>query len=200
MENRSPERCRRAGGRARWSGELGEVSAERQIAIDRMFGEFEIPEPNRERWLLQVEELAHQMRRVVRRHRDIAPLRLGQLPVGKGALKFYDRALGVLRAGSLPDDVAVGALQVLWAIVNSFTIQEEELRADDVVDVEVLTAVRGYFESLPRDRFPNLVAVGQYFARVDLDHRFALLVELYTAGLVTAAEPRRGEGNFDRSA
>jgi len=106
----------------------------------------------------------------------------------------------VLRAGSLPDDVAVGALQLLWAIVNTFTIQEEEFRSDDVLDVDVLTAVSQYFESLPPDRFPNLVAVGQYFARVDLDHRFALLVELYTAGLVTAAEPRRGEGRFDRLA
>ena len=176
------------------------MSAERQIAIDRMFGEFEIPEPDRERWVVQVEELAHQMRRVIRRHRDIAPMRLGQLPVGKGALKFYDRALGVLRAGSLPDDVAVGALQLLWAIVNSFTIQQEEFWSDDVLEVDVLTAVRQYFESLPADRFPSLVAVGQYFARVDLDVRFALLVELYTAGLVTAAEPRRGGGHFDRPA
>lgn len=173
------------------------MSAERQIAIDRMFGEFEIPEPNRERWVLQVEELAHQVRRVIRRHRDIAPTRLGQLPVGKAALKFYDRALGVLRAGSLPDDVAVGALQLLWAIVNIFTIQEDELRSDDVLDVDLLTTVRQYFESLPPDRFPNLVAVGQYFARVDLDLRFALLVRLYTAGLVSAVEPRPGGGNFD---
>lgn len=173
------------------------MSAARQIAIDRMFGEFEIPEPTRERWVLQVEELAHQMRRVIRRHRDITPMRLGQLPVGKGALKFYDRALGVLRGGSLPDDVAVGALQLLWAVVNIFTIQEEELRSDDVLDADVLTTVRQYFESLPPDRFPNLVAVGRYFAGVDLDHRFALLVGLYTAGLVTAAEPREGGGNFD---
>ena len=176
------------------------MSAERQIAIDRMFGEFEVPEPNPERWWLQIEELAHQMRRVVRRHRDISPMRLGQIPVGKGALKFYDRALGVLRAGGLPDDLAVGALQLLWGIVNSFTTQEEELRSDDVLDVDVLTAVRQYFESLPPDRFPNLVAVGRYVARVDLDHRFALLVELYTAGLVTAADPRRGGGNFGRLA
>src|SRR5262249_58372934 len=108
VDNRSPERCRRAGGRAHWSGELGGVSAERQIAIDRMFGEFEIPEPNSERWVLQVEELAHQMRRVITRHRDIAPMRLGQLPVGESSLKFYDRALGVLRAGRTPDDDAVG--------------------------------------------------------------------------------------------
>jgi hypothetical protein len=174
--------------------EIGQVSAERQVAIDRMFGEFQIPAPSRQRWLLQIEELAHQIRRIVRLYHDVAPMQVGQLPAGKTALEFYDRSLALLRAGNLPGDVAVLGLQLLWSVVSDFAMHERELQPGESADQEAEALVAQYFESLPVDRFPNLVASARYFAHDDIDARFALLVEVYTAGLASVAEAGpRGE-------
>ena len=72
-------------------------------------------------------ELARQIRRVIRRHRDLAPMRLGQLPVGTSALEFYDRSPALPRACGLSDGVSVAALQLLWIMVSGFAVQESSL-------------------------------------------------------------------------
>jgi hypothetical protein len=164
------------------------MSAERHLAIDRMFGEFDVPAPDGDRWILQVEELAHQIRRVIERNRDVAPSWLDWYPVGRTALEFYDRSLALLRAGGLPDAAAAPALQLLWAIAIGATTPEGQ--SGDHMDDAVLAMVSRYFESLPRDRFPNLVAMAPQIARVDPEQRFRLMVELFTAGLARVGEHR----------
>ncbi|HEY2867900.1 MAG TPA: hypothetical protein VGJ11_00245, partial [Gaiellales bacterium] len=42
---------------------------------------------------------------------------------------------------------------------------------------------RDYIAALPTDRFPNMVAVADYYAISDADHRFSLLIDLYVDGL-----------------
>ena len=174
---------------AGFGGRGSEVSAERQLAIDRLFSEFRIPDPDREKWQMQLADLGHQMRSVIRRHRDIVPVTLGPLPVSPVALRFYERSLAVLRAGGLPDDLAVASLHLLWVMVNGFTIHEDMQAAGHEIDRELTPSVGGYFKSLPRDRFPSLVAVADQFGGLDLDRRFTLMLDLFTAGLATRAKP-----------
>ena len=52
---------------------------------------------------------------------------------------------------------------------------------------EIAQMVRGYIESLPADRFPNLTQVGEAFAVSDQDARFELLIDLFVEGLARRA-------------
>ena len=140
---------------------------------------------------MQVVDLGHQIRSVVRRHRDIVPVSLGPLPVSPVALHFYERSLAVLGAGGLPDDLAVASLHLLWVVVNGFTIHEEA--AGKEIDPELTPSVGDYFKALPKDRFPSLVALADQFGGFDLDQRFALMMDLFTAGLATRVKPPLGQ-------
>ena len=47
--------------------------------------------------------------------------------------------------------------------------------------------VRGYLESLPPERFPNLTEVAGAFAMSDQDARFELMIDLFVEGLARRA-------------
>jgi AcrR family transcriptional regulator len=51
------------------------------LVFDRVIGEIEVPEPEPSRWRGQVAEVAHEMRRVTKKHRDIARVQLGRFPM-----------------------------------------------------------------------------------------------------------------------
>jgi hypothetical protein len=42
---------------------------------------------------------------------------------------------------------------------------------------------RDYIATLPRERFPDLVAVADHFAAGDADERFELLLDIFITGL-----------------
>jgi len=106
--------------------------------------------------------------------------------MGPNALRVQERLLAVLRAGGVPDQLAVTGQHLLYAIVNGFTLDETtDLGVGDAtpVDQEAGNLARDYIKSLPADQFPNLVAVADQFAFVDADARFELLIDLYVDGL-----------------
>ena len=54
---------------------------------------------------------------------------------------------------------------------------------------DLSSEVKRYFASLPGDRFPNLVAVADEFAKTDWDERFELLIMTFIDGLARQATP-----------
>ena len=92
-----------------------------------------------------------------------------------------------MRAGGLPDSQSVAGLYLLWVIVNGFSL-EETWTGDPVRSRPDLSSeVKRYFASLPGDRFPNLVAVADEFAKTDWDERFELLIRTFIDGLTAQA-------------
>jgi AcrR family transcriptional regulator len=155
------------------------------LVFEEVIGEHHVPDPEPERWAEQLKEIAHEMRAVILRHRDIVRISIGRIPMGPNALRFSERILAVLRAGGVPDDLAVLGHHLLFSIVNGFTLDEGGLA--ETMDAEQLEAAgamaRDYIAALPADRFPNMVAVADHYAIVDNDRRFALLIDLYVDGL-----------------
>jgi AcrR family transcriptional regulator len=161
------------------------------LMFDRVIGEQHVPDPDPERWQEQVKEVARTMRATILRHRDIVRLSVGRIPMGPNALRYADRLVGILRAGGLPDALAFTGQQLLISIVIGFAIDETgeggQPPADQPPPEAAAAMARDYVASLPRDRFPNLVAVAGHFAAGDQDERFELLLDIFVTGLAQRA-------------
>ena len=125
------------------------------LMLDAMIGEVAGEVAPFEGWRDELAELARALRRVLVRHRHIAPL-LGERPtVGPYALDAAERVMGILRSTSL----ASGGL-INYA--SGFALFESRGTGGDPDSPEAKAtadAVMAYFRALPRARYPNLLAV-----------------------------------------
>ena len=167
------------------------------LLFDHVIGEQQVPDPDPPRWQEQLKEVARLQRATILRHRDIVAVSLGRIPMGPNALRYSERVIAILRAGGVPDDLAVSGQQLLIAVVNGFTLDEsaDEQPSSDT-GAPSQDAARDYIASLPLAQFPNLTAVADQFAAVDADERFELLLDLFVGGLARRAatdEPRSSD-------
>jgi AcrR family transcriptional regulator len=161
------------------------------LILDRVIGEQEIPDPEPERWQEQLKEVARTLRATILRHRDVVRISIGRIPMGPNALRYSERLLAILRAGGVPDRLAVEGFQLMFSVVNGFTMDETgeggEPPADRPPLDEAAAMVRDYMASLPPERFPNLTELADHFALADSDRRFELLIDLFVDGLAKRA-------------
>jgi TetR/AcrR family transcriptional regulator, tetracycline repressor protein len=161
------------------------------LIFDEVIGEQEVPDPDPERWQEQLKQVARTMRETILRHRDIVRISIGRVPMGPNALRYSERVLAILRAGGVPDQLAVLGHHLLISVVNGFTMDETgeggEPPADEPPLEEAAAMAREYIASLPGDQFPNMVAVADHFAITDQDMRFELLLDIFVEGLARRA-------------
>jgi AcrR family transcriptional regulator len=161
------------------------------LILERVIAEQEVPDPDPERWQEQLKEAARTMRATILRHRDIVRISIGRIPMGPNALHYSERLLAILRAGGVPDQLAVVGFQLLFSVVNGFTMDETgeggEPPADQPPLDEAAAMVRDYMASLPPERFPNLTELADHFALADPDARFELLIDVFVDGLAKRA-------------
>jgi AcrR family transcriptional regulator len=166
------------------------------LIFDQLIGEMRVPAPQGGRWKDQLKEVALDQRATILRHRDLVAISMGRIPMGPHALRYTEAVVAILRAGGVPDDLAVSGYLLLFALVNGFTMDE---MAEPVTGSDGSTgsdggreslspsAISGYLASLPADQFPNITAVAPYFAQWDNDVQFGMLVDLYVDGLAQRA-------------
>ncbi len=94
------------------------------LLFDHVIGEQQIPDPDPAHWQEQLKQVARLQRATILRHRDLVAVSLGRIPMGPNALRFSERVLAILRAGGVPDDLAVSGHLLLIAAVNGFTLDE----------------------------------------------------------------------------
>jgi AcrR family transcriptional regulator len=159
------------------------------LIFDRVIGEQRVPDPEPERWQEQLQEVARAMRATILSHRDIVEMSLGRIPMGPNAMNWSERVLAILRAGGVPDRLAVLGHHLLISVVNGFTMDETaDYSATGDMPLEQMAQLgRDYIASLPRDSFPNMVAVADYYTVIDPNERFELLLDLFVDGLAQRA-------------
>jgi AcrR family transcriptional regulator len=161
------------------------------LIFDRVIGEQHVPDPDPEHWQDQLKAVARTMRATILSHRDIVRLSIGRIPMGPHALRYADRVLAILRAGGLPDALAVAAQQLLISIVIGFAIDETgeggQPPAGEPAPRTAGAIARDYLATLPGDRFTHLVALAGHFADADPDQRFELLLDIFVTGLAQRA-------------
>ena len=159
------------------------------LIFDHVIGEQPVPDPDPDHWPDQLKDVARTMRATILSHRDIVRLSIGRIPLGPHALRYADRVLGILRAGGVPDGLAVAGHQLLISIVMGFAIDETGEGGQPPTDQPPPDAAmtRDYLASLPNDRFPHLVELADHLTTADADQRFELLLDLFIDGLAARA-------------
>jgi AcrR family transcriptional regulator len=164
------------------------------LVFDEVIGEQidEIPDPDPDHWQEQFKQVARTARATIRRHRDIVEISIGRVPLGSNALRYSERVLAILRAGGVPDRLAVQSFLLLMSVVNGFTMDETGYEAETAAGAappleESAAMVGDYLDSLPADQFPNVLEVAGHFADADQDGRFELLLDLFVEGLARRA-------------
>jgi AcrR family transcriptional regulator len=160
-----------------------------ELLLDHVMGEVEVDDlPDERPWQEQLKELIRRSRAVFARHGDIAHASLGRVPSGPNALRTIEAMLAILRRSELPDQVVAYAGDLVGLLVGA-AAYEESLHAQSGLELtdfaRYVEELRGYFESLPRERFPNLVELAGPLTRFvpDEDERFEFMLNVLVAGL-----------------
>ena len=159
------------------------------LLVDRVTEAIRLPEPDPARWQEQLREMAHEMLRVCRAHRDIGRITLGRIPIGPSLVRFAEWQLTLLRGAGLPDRVAalVGDLAGLY--IGAFAYEEslgfQSPDGQDRPPHEIVGLIHSYFASLPPDRFPNTVAMADLLVQGTPDERFDFGLDVIIRGLAT---------------
>jgi hypothetical protein len=112
-------------------------------------------------------------------------------PVGPNTLVVNERILAILRAAGLPDRTAAYVVDLMSLYIGAFAFEEslglasptgEDLPAEQVVEM-----IKGYFASLPPERFPNTLAIVDQLFAGDPDERFEFGLEVLVRGLAAAS-------------
>ena len=117
-------------------------------------------------WREQLAEIARSLRRVLLRHRHIAPL-LGERPtIGPKALDAAERVMGILLAAGFDHRATSLASGALINYASGFALFESRTpggSADAPETRELAETINAYFAALPDDRYPHMKAVARVY-------------------------------------
>lgn len=162
-----------------------------ELLIDRVIGEIPFGgEPDAGRWQDQLRETAREIRAAYARHGDLARASFARIPLGENALRGAEWMIGVMRAGGLPDDVIAFGVDLLALYANATAYEESIYLAEGATPEQIATYVeemRGYFASLPPERFPNVISMAGPLTAGAGDERFEFGLDVLIGGLVAMA-------------
>jgi AcrR family transcriptional regulator len=156
---------------------------------DRLAADIPAPVVGAAPWQDQLKDVIRAIRRGLGAHRDLASASLGTIPTGENALIVIEGLLAVMRDAGLPSQVIAYAVDIL-PLYATATAYEESLYSmkDDRGDAgaEFIAEMRRYWQSLPRDRFPNIVEMAVPLTSEDVeDARFEFGLDALVRGIET---------------
>jgi AcrR family transcriptional regulator len=159
------------------------------LLVDRVVGEIEPPRTDPARWQEEFREWTLRAREVFRRHPGVGGFTLGRIPVGPNMIRMAEASLALLRGAGVPDRIAAFAPDLL-ALYLGASAYEESLgmpspTGEDLPPEEIVGMIRGYFESMPADRFPNVHATMDLMFSGGADERFELGLEIIIRGFAS---------------
>lgn len=168
------------------------------LVVDGVLAEVDCDVAGPSSWHEQLTVLAHRLRTVLAAHPGVASLLTIRDPLGPHSLAMAEAFLRPLHAAGLPHREAGLAffLVVGYTVgfeVANIRISENEQRVHDPATRQRL---HEFFRSLPADRFPTLVALGEHVWLDNRDERFAAGLEVLMDGLgrLSAGNPPQLSG------
>jgi AcrR family transcriptional regulator len=159
------------------------------LLVDRVVGEIELPEPDPARWQEVFREWARRTREVFQRHPGVAGLTLGRIPVGPNLVRLAESTLALLRGAGIPDRIAAYAPDLLGLYLGASAYEEAlgfpSPTGEDLPPEEIVAMIRGYFESMPADQFPNVRETLDEMFSGGPDERFELGLEIIIRGFAS---------------
>jgi TetR/AcrR family transcriptional regulator, tetracycline repressor protein len=131
-------------------------------------------------WQRQVAESFRSVRARLLEHTELLPVAATQRIEGAAAYRGAESLFGALRKGGLSDKHIVQAFDALVSYTVGFTQREAGLLQSD-------TAALPGLRQLPRDEFPNVLALAGILMTRDMEENFNAGLELLIAGIATWA-------------
>lgn len=161
-----------------------------ELMLDRLLGRLPHPEPDSERWQEQLREMAHAQLDMLTSYPGIARVALeAVVPTGPNALRYGEAVLAVLRAGGLPDRVAVFAFDTLSLWCSAFAFEVGAAATGEVDQEEMARRGReigAYMAARPTE-FTNLLSVGRVLSEASVGERFDFALSVLLAGIAAEA-------------
>jgi AcrR family transcriptional regulator len=161
-----------------------------QLVVDRVIDPALIPEPDPEHWPGQVKQVMRSMREMYRQNPGVARATMAMIPTGPSGLAAIERMLKLFVAAGVPDQVAAWSADLIALYVCAISYDEtlwEDKATQEQQHEYFAQQLRGYFQSLPADQFPTLVALATAMATGDDEDRFEFGIEVIVAGIAALA-------------
>ena len=136
-------------------------------------------------WTEQLKILAHRLRQVLEAHPGVAGILKTRDPLGPHSLALAEAFLSPLQAAGFADREAGLAFFLLVDYTIGFAVSSPRTSVNEqrVRDTAIRTQLHEFFRSLPPDRFPALVALGEHVWVDNRDERFTAGLEVLVDGL-----------------
>jgi AcrR family transcriptional regulator len=155
------------------------------LLLDGVLAEVEFDLGSSLHWTEQLKVLAHRLRRVLEAHPGVAGILKTRDPLGPHSLALAEAFLSPLLATGFADREAGLAFFLLVDYTIGFAVSGTPTSVNEqrVRDPAVRAQLHQFFRSLPPDRFPALVAVGEHVWVDNRDERFTAGLDVLMAGL-----------------
>ena len=139
-------------------------------------------------WTEQIKLLAHRLREVLEDHPGVAGLLKTRDPLGPHSLALAEAFLAPLQAAGFADRQAGLAFFLLVDYTVGFAVSSPRTSVNEqrVRDTAIRTQLHEFFRSLPPDRFPALVALGEHVWVDNREERFTAGLDVLVDGLEQA--------------
>jgi AcrR family transcriptional regulator len=175
-----------------------------QLVLEQIMTEIRFPSAGQE-WQQMLRAWARETLGVFRRHPGVAGLTLGRVPFGPSMLQGLERMLAAMRSAGIPDQVAAFAGDLGSLYVAAFAYEQDVTPVAEHGDFAAQAGA--WLKSLPREEFPNTIALADQIVAGDGDDRFEWGLDVLIRGLASyltvppaadARWPRRGGGQPSR--
>jgi TetR/AcrR family transcriptional regulator, tetracycline repressor protein len=139
-------------------------------------------------WAERIKLLAHRLRAVLEDHPGVAGLLKTRDPLGPHSLALAEAFLMPLQAAGFPDRDAGLAFFLLIDYIVGFAVSSPRTSVNEqrVRDAAIRTQLHEFFRSLPPERFPALVTLGEHVWLDNRDERFTAGLDVLVDGLEQA--------------
>lgn len=161
------------------------------LIVDGVLAELDC-DINQERpWTEQIAVLAHRLQTVLKDHPGVAGLLKTRDPLGPHSLALAEAVLAPLRAAGFGPREAGLAFFLIVDYTIGFEVSSTRTSVNEarVQDAATRNRLHEFFRSLPGDRFPTLIALGEHVWLDNRDERFAAGINALVDGLAAAAAP-----------
>ena len=167
---------------------VGNKEQLQDLLLDGVLAEVDVhldPSPG---WPEQLKLLAHRLRQVLERHPGVAGLLKTRDPLGPHSLALAEAFLAPLQAAGFGDREAGLAFFLLVDYTVGFAVSSPRTSINEqrVRDAAIRTRLHEFFRSLPPDRFPALVALGEHVWVDNREERFTAGLDVLVDGLEQA--------------
>jgi len=161
-----------------------------QLVVGRVCSQWQIPEPDPDRWDDQLREGLVELLALYRANPGVARCTMGMIPLDPGALVVSERWIALLKAGGVADQHISWFIDMCSLFVAAVAMEEDIWRErgggsglDGDAQEAIVGNVRSVFEQLPDEHFPLLRALAGTMATGTADDRFRFGIDLIVGGL-----------------